>query len=461
MKFVFSTLIIFVSAFTLSCASGSKKSSSGSDFEMRKYREQVLPNGLTLILIEDASLPKVTLSMVFKTGVMQQGTLPGLNSLTSELLERGTERKSAKTIADDFGQLGTALSIAPNEDYVQISSTALSQNASSLLEVFSDVILNPLFSEAELQKLKAEMSSRIKQEADNPSVVIDRAFAKYLYGTHPYGQAATLASVAKIRRADVIRHHSRYFRPNNAYLAVVGNYSHEFVTQVVATFGAWESRTIEKQTSQPLAESKFKKLQLVSKPGLQQSQIAMGHLGIKRDDPDFLALRTGGLILGGAFASRLNQKIRDDLGLTYNIRASFEPGLDRGTFEIRTFTRQEQTTDVIVETKKVIQEFVDKGITEKELAAAKALLIGQFPGSVETPEMLAARLVALRVYGIGDEYLKNFLDLVNALTVEQVNAAMKKHLHPENIQVVVYGNEQAMPASLGKTFSVEKSTYAP
>lgn len=455
--------VLMSSMIVFGCASTGSMFSGSSDFQMRRYREQKLSNGLTILFIEDKSLPKITLSLVVKTGVLQEGAKEsGLNTITAEMLSRGTEGRSSKQIADDFGALGSELNVNALQDYVEISATALNTSSVELLNSFADVILRPAFAEGELQKVKSDLAGNLQRMADQPQAVVSQSFTRQIYGAHPYATPyGTLASIKNIRRSNVIRHYSRYYRPNNAYLAVVGNFGPEFVTQVSAAFASWESRNIDKTTLPVLAEKKFEKVHLVSKVGVQQVQIRMGHLGIKRENKDFLTLRAASVILGGAFASRLNQRIRDDLGLTYTINSSFDAALDPGLMQISTFTRHEKATETIVESRKVIEDFVKNGITETELESAKALLVGQFPMSVETPEMLAGRLMSLRVYGVSDDYLRSFLKNVRRLSVSDINEVVRKYLHPENMQIVVYANQQMLPKDFKTNFQIEKISYAP
>jgi zinc protease len=161
-----------------------------------------------------------------------------------------------------------------------------------------------------------------------------------------------------------------------------------------------------------------------------------------------MELRLANLILGGGFVSRLNSKVRDDLGLTYSIFSQFDTKKQRGTFVISTFTRNDKVGETIKNTREIFSQFVAQGITEPELAAAKAVLTGQFPMAIETTDRLALNLMLLRLYGVSDSYLKNFLKDVNAITVAQVNEAIHKHFSVENLKTVVYADQSKVGKQL-------------
>jgi zinc protease len=165
-------------------------------------------------------------------------------------------------------------------------------------------------------------------------------------------------------------------------------------------------------------------------------------MGLRRSNPDYIPLRIGTLILGGAFASRLNQKVRDDLGLTYSINANLEAMDQSGIFEISTFTRNEKVLEVLQETQKVVAETIENGVTQKELDAAKALMIGQFPAAVETPERLAMNLLILRRYGVPDTYLSRFIENIREVKLSQVNQALKQNLSLKKMNTVIFADQK-------------------
>jgi zinc protease len=162
------------------------------------------------------------------------------------------------------------------------------------------------------------------------------------------------------------------------------------------------------------------------------------------------------MALGGAFASRLNQRVRDDLGLTYGISSGFEARKFQGPFLMDTFTRNDKVGETIGASLEVYRTFVEKGLSEEELQASKSVIVGQFPRAVETMDALAYQMLLLRYYGIPDSYLTQFVKNVNALSLVEVNAAIKKYFRPDQLDIVVYGDSTSVEKQLKKFGAVQK-----
>ncbi len=438
----------------VACSSGLKKievpaaasdyqSYSSGSFVLRPFKEVLLDNGLKIIFIHDTSLPRVSLSMFVRSGVIQDPVnLQGLNFLTSYMLAQGTQTRSATQLADSFGQLGSELSISPGSDFSMVVSDSLSTSKDELLKLFADVVQNPAFADAEISRLKSRIQASLKKKIDDPSSYADDKFDELIFANHPYAfdNSGTPDSVRKITKQNVIRHYLANFRPNNASLAVVGNFDATFEEQVKTAFEKWAKRTIIVKIPESVPVVSDLQIQLLTKKGLQQAQIRLGQVGIKRNDPDFLKLRVANEILGGGFSSRLNQKVRDDLGLTYSIESSFNSQADVGSFDISTFTKNESVAQTLREVMKVVENFVINGVTEKELESAKTLLIGQFPRAIETSDKTAFNILALDFYGIPKTYLTDYNKTIEKIRLKDVNEAIKKHISAKNFKVLIYAD---------------------
>jgi zinc protease len=302
--------------------------------------------------------------------------------------------------------------------------------------------MNPAFKDPEINRIRSQMLASLQKKIDNPSAYADLQMDQYLYGSHPYGREVdgTPDGLKASRKQEVIRHYLTFYRPNNATLAVVGKFSEDFEAKVQAAYGKWSRRTIPvvKVDAAPAIEGV--KVKLILKKGLQQTQIRISELGIARSNEDFLRLRLANEVLGGGFASRLNQKVRDDLGLTYSIASAFEARKDRGSFDIQTFTKNETAGKTLDESLAVFSNYVDVGPTDKEVNASRNQLIGQFPRAIETADRLAYNLLALDFYGIPVDYLTDYNKNVNAISVGDAQAAIKRALNTKNLKVLVYGD---------------------
>lgn len=457
----FSSLIKFGLCLTLvSCSTGSRRELS-SGFQMREFREEQLKNGMRLILIPDNSLPRVSFQMMIGSGTINDPKgIAGLGSLVAQTIDQGTKKYKAMDLANQFAQIGAEFDANAQQDYTLLSANGLSTSATDLLNLYAQVVLEPAFDAKELERQKSQAAAALDRAQDNPQAYADLLFDKEIFGAHPYGTpiVGTKEGLKKIKREDVVNFYEQNYRPSNAMLAVVGNYSEDLLNEVRKIFGEWKDHTGKAIIATGAASPAEMKRKLFTKRDLKQTQIRIGHVGIKRNDPDFLAVRIGTLILGGTFASRLNQRVRDDLGLTYSINSSSDAKGDPGSFEISTFTRNDKAAETVRETMSVFKDFVARGASEKELEAAQNLLIGQFPAAIETPDRLAMNLMILRRYGVSDDYLKNFIANVQAVKVKDVNEAVKRHLSPDKSRIVVYG-EQSQVLSALKTlgeWSVEE-----
>ncbi len=411
---------------------------------MRPIEEKILANGLRVIYIRDKTLPRVSYQLMVQAGSISDPVgKEGLAAMTSSLLEQVTLKRNAIQIADDFAQLGSAFGDGSTQDYSAMSTAGLSQFQTELLELFSDVILHPIFSPSEIKRKRSLILSELVQKQDSPQAYADELLENLTYAQTPYGHPVMgqVSSVQSIRRADILKHYQIYFRPNNSWLAISGNFDEDLPLKVEQIFGAWKFQEIPKRNVIQMQKGTEKKIKLFSKSGLQQTQIRIGEMGIARSNPDFLKLRIANIILGGAFASRLNQRVRGDLGLTYSISSQFETHKEAGSFEISTFSRDEKAGEAIRNTFLVVREFEQKGITQTELEAAKALLIGQFPVAIETVDRLAYNLLNLRIQGISDSYLTDFLKNVKAISLQEVNQIIPQYIRADHLQTVVFADE--------------------
>jgi zinc protease len=223
---------------------------------------------------------------------------------------------------------------------------------------------------------------------------------------------------------------------------VTGDFSNQMGQSLSEKFGTWGKQDVPQKTFPTPPEFRGVNIRLIDKPDLTQSQIIMGNFGIKRSDPDYLKLRVANVILGGNFSSRLMERVRINLGLTYGITSNFDAGLDRGAFEISTFTKNQSVGNTISESIKVFKKFYADGVSSKEVDDAKNYLMGAFPRAIETPERLGFNLALLRLYNISDDYLKNFVTNVSVITPEEVNTAIKAHLDPDDLKIVVFSKAQ-------------------
>ena len=263
--------------------------SNKGGFQLPTYEEKVLANGLQLLFVPDSTLPYVTYSMLIRTGSSQDPAgESGLASFVADLLDKGTVKRTAPQIAQELGQMGADFGASVSQDFTSISASGLSPQAEELLKNFTEIVMQPAFSDTEIDRLRKQTVAEIGREIDSPEAFASRAFDSYLFGSHPYGQASigTLESVKALKKKNIIQHYLRYYRPNNAILAVIGKYTPELAAQVEKSFGAWTKRDVPAPTFGAAPPIEGVQIRLVDKPGLVQTQIRIGNLGIKRKSDD-------------------------------------------------------------------------------------------------------------------------------------------------------------------------------
>jgi len=449
MKYHKLILNLLVLVFISGCSTlGSK---SAGPFKMRPVEEKTLANGLKILYIKDMTLPRVSFQMMVLSGSSQDPMgSEGLAEMTLSLLEQGTTKKSALQVADDFAQLGSSFGESASSDYVMMTTAGLSEFKEKLLALYADVVLSPSFATTEVERKRSQILAELAQLQDQPTEYAGLLFDRELFAKHPYGNpvSGTIDGVKSLSRSQVIKNYFSTYRPNNAMLAVSGNFDSKFQELVEKTFSKWASAPVTKNQFEAPTPNSQMEVKLFTKPGLQQTQIRIGQLGIPRVDPDFLKLRMANVILGGAFASRLNQRVRDDLGLTYSIHSQFDARVGTGSFEISTFARNEKVSEALKNTLQVVKQFSSGDVTESELKASKALLVGQFPAAIETVDRLAYNLLVLRLYGVPDAYLVNFFDNVNSVRLRDLNETIRRHIKVDQMKIVVFADEKAVQDQL-------------
>lgn len=447
LSFIYPMIFMFLS----SCMTTSHKVES--DFKIHAFQEEKLENGLTLIFLEDNTLPRISFNLMIKSGSLDdQKGKEGSNYLTAMSLEQGTTTRSATQMADDLGQIASDLVILPADDFTSIVASSVSTKKERLLELFSDAVINPSFTQNEIERIRANSLASVRRASDNPTQYADQMLNKVIYRGHPYSIApiGEESSLVKITRSDIVKKYFRFYRPNNSILTVSGHFDSEFRQNVKKVFSSWQKNSLESRSISKTIENSRGKIFLFTKPDLKQTEIRWGFPGIERTNPDFLKLRVATMILGGDFTSRLNMKVRDELGLTYSIHSQSEAKFNTGNLEVSTFTRNDKVKETIQEAQKVLQEFYEKGINKNELDATRTLMQGQFPMAIETTDKLAFNLMVLRLYGVSDDYLTDFNSNLQKLNLEEINQVIKKYYNPADATVVVYGDEIKISDQLKK-----------
>jgi zinc protease len=318
------------------------------------------------------------------------------------------------------------------------------------LRMLSDMARHPAFAPAEIERQRQQMVSGQKVSLDDPEYIANSVFDRLVYGFHPYGmpENGTPQTIAAITREDLLAYHARQFAPNNAILAIVGDVTaEEAFAAAKKVFADWQKHDVPPHAFMEPPDP-TRRVIVVNKPDAVQTEVRVGHLGIPRTHPDYMAVNLAIRILGGEGSNRLHQVLRTERGLTYGAQANMDTLKETGDFEAETNTRSEATGEVL---RLIVDEFwrlQRERVGERELDGAKAYLTGSFPLTIETPESIAMQVVNALFYGLPLEQLQNFRERVNAVTADDIQRVAKALLRPDRLSVVLVGNLSAFASQL-------------
>lgn len=398
-----------------------------------------LDNGLEVFVVENHKLPRVAFSLIINREPLFEGEKAGMTSFVGEMLMGGTETRTKDQLDEEVDFIGASL----NAGSTSIYASSLKKHQDKILDLMADVLFNPIFPQDELDKLKKQALTGLAAAKDNPDAISGVVTNALVYGKdHPYGENQTEESTERIAVDDIRAYYETYFKPNIAYLAIVGDINEKEAKELVEQyFGEWEPGQVPAPVYEAPVTPSNRQVGLVDRSASVQSVIKLGYpLKMNPKNEDFLSTRVLGYILGGGFNSRLNMNLREDKGFTYGARSSI--GSDRliASFSASTSVRTEVTDSAITEMIYEIRNIAENGITEDELKEAKANLSGSFGRSLESPSTIASFAINIARYDLSEDFYSSYLQRLNALTVEDINAAAKKYIKPENMHITIVGN---------------------
>ncbi|HUE90940.1 pitrilysin family protein [Pseudomonas sp.] len=398
--------------------------------------------GTKVLFVEARELPMFDLQLTFAAGSSHDEGIAGLAMLTNAMLNEGVPGKDVGAIAAGFENLGANFGNGAFRDMAIASLRSLSatEQREPALQLFNQVIGQPTFPEDALARIKNQLLAGFEYQKQNPGKLASLALFERLYGSHPYAHPSdgNAESISAITREQLQAFHAKAYGAGNAVLALVGDLSRAeaeaIANEVSAALpkGPALPRIVQPET--PKAG-----LQHIEFPS-NQTHLMIAQLGIDRRDPDYAALYLGNQVFGGGgFGTRLMTEVREKRGLTYGVYSGFSAMQARGPFMINLQTRAELSDGTLELVKGMLGEFISSGPTEDELHNAKRELAGSFPLSTASNADIVGQLGSIGFYDLPLSYLEDFMRDVQALSVEQVKAAMARHLDPEALVIVTAG----------------------
>jgi len=406
----------------------------------------VLKKGMVLLLSEKHTIPMVTINMAIKAGsTAEPEDKAGLASITASLLMQGTKRRTASRISSEIDFVGGSLSVSGGDDFATAGLRVLKKDIRIGLDLLSDVLMDPVFDQKEIDRKVSEALAEIQRQKEEPNVVAGEAFEKAVFGKNAYGRTSedVATYLPKLTRQDILAFYSARYNPKNAIIAVVGDVTEKEITSLLNEyFKAWQGKELALPAPVPPPDVAKNIIVKIDK-NITQANINMGHLGISRGNPDYYAVMIMNYILGGGgFSSRLMDNIRDNKGLAYDVHSMFSAQKEPGAFTVGIQTKNESANDVIAEVFKEIRRIQTEPVSDSELADAKAYLTGSFPLRMDTYAKIAGMLASIEIYDLGLDYPQKYPGLINSVTKEDILRVAKKYLHPDRMVIVVVANQE-------------------
>ncbi|ELR69552.1 Insulinase-like:Peptidase M16 [Fulvivirga imtechensis AK7] len=422
--------------------------------QIGEYQSFQLKNGLKVFVVENHKMPRVAFSLILDNEPIIEGDKAGYVSFAGQLLRNGTTNRTKAQLDEEIDFIGASLSTSSGSIY----ASSLTKHKEKLLELMTDVLFNPAFPEDELEKIRKQTVSGLAASKDDPNAIARNVRNVLVYGKeHPYGELTTEETVENVKLEDVRAYYNKYFKPNVAYLAVVGDINLKEARKLVEKhFSKWKKGEIKQPVYEvPQApESTF--VALVDRPASVQSVIEVAYpLELRPGNPDVIKTRVLNQILGGGFSSRLMQNLREDKAFTYGARSSLSSDDLVGNFVASASVRNEVTDSAVYEFIQELEKIRNSVVEERELTAAKASIIGSFARSLEQPSTIANFAINTARYNLPEDYYANYLKNVSATTLEDVKAMADKYILPDHANIIVVGKGSEVADGLKKFGAVK------
>lgn len=410
------------------------------------------PSGPQVLLETSRALPIISVSVALRWGATQdpQGK-EGATRLAARLMRRTAGGRDPQTVDTLIDSLGGALSADVSHSSVVFQGTVITRSFDRFAEILSDTLLRPGLALDEFERLERESESELIEVLDNDGSLARRWFRRRLFGDHAYGRSVSgsLRSLRAVRISDLEDIRRRGMLAENLLFAFSGDIGEEEAQKAAHRVASALPSGIrfEDSTPDPLPRS-GRQLVLVDKPERTQTQILIGSLGTRPQDPDHLALHVGNTIFGGTFSARLTREIRAARGWSYGAYSQLPFDRRRHSFSLWTFPNADDAAPCIRHQIGMLEELVEAGVTEEELAHAKRYLGRSHAFAIDTAPKRVGLALDEDLYGLPAGYYEEYKARIEAVTLDEVNAALRQRLNPKNLLTVVVGTESEIGATV-------------
>lgn len=422
-------------------------------FDFPPVMRHALDTGLPVEVVGVPHLPLVTAVLVLPAGEAELSEARGGQAvLAGDALEGGTEVRNGVELAEALEDIGADMDVSTGWNATVVSLSCLADHFQEGLALLGEMVLQPAFPEAEVARMRDQQRARIRQRGMDPGALAadhsvrfiyadGEPYARHLLGTEESVEAATPATLAGLTEA--------LYRPRGSGLVVAGDVEPDEALRAAGeVFGEWTGAAPARRDPEGIARARERRIQVVDRPGAVQSELRIGHPGVRRGIPDYAALVVANAVFGGVFSSRLNLNLRERHGFTYGVRARFAYRRGPGPFTIGTAVDTGVTASAIREAVAEAERYVAEGPTEEEVASARDYIAGIFPLQLESTGQVASRVAELLIYDLPLDTWATHRDRIRGVDREAAWRAAKDHIRPGEFRVTVVGDAEAVVPDL-------------
>ena len=415
---------------------------------MGDFESFELDNGLQVIVVENRQVPVVSFQLTLDIDPVMEGEAKGFVEMAGSLLREGTTNRTKQEIDEAIDFIGGSISTFSTGMF----ASSLSRHSETLLDLMSDILLNPSFPESELDRLINQRKSALVTARNDASTMAANVSRALVYGPdHPYGEITTEESLDNITRDKIVQYYRDHFKPNVAYLVIVGDMDVDEARVVAETyFGDWEPGEVSRRSYPTPVSPDGSRVAFADRTGAIQSVVMVTHpVVLTPGHPDAIKVSVMNSILGAAgFSGRLLQNLREEKGYTYGAYSMLSTDRLVSRFMARTEVRNEVTDSTVTEILYEMRRMIDDPVDAEDLQLIQNFMTGSFARSLESPRTMARFALNIKRYDLPEDYYVTYLEKLNAVTIEDVQEMAAKYLNPNNAIIVVAGNRDEVAETL-------------
>lgn len=416
-------------------------------FNLPNIKVFVLSNGLKVLFVQREFLPILRMNLITNCGsAFDQESKHGLANLFSMMIDEGAGNYNSLELSEEFDMLGSSFSTTCNHDNVFFSLRTLTENFERALELFSLIVTQPHFNEADFHRERRKVEVKLLQQKDDAEELAALAFNHLVYGkksAYSFPILGFESTINNLNISDIQEFYKDSFSPDNSNLVIAGNIEVKVLVDLLEKYlSKWKSKpTVSTLKFNPIKNKRT--VYIMHKEGAVQTEIRAGHQSTVRNTPDYFAKTIMNMILGGQFTSRINLNLREAKGFTYGANSYFSYFKNSGDFCVSTSVSTENTRAAVNEIRMELDR-IKEGVTPEELLFAKTSLIRKFPSQFESDNQIVSNLSSLVVYALPHNYFDQYIGNISKVVINEVNEAATNNIKLDEMLIILVGDQKKL-----------------